>query len=174
LFINTPSIVIDKKVLHVGDVFDEESDITWSAQKQAMKVQNLKTKQIRLFTSSQFSKSKSVKDFFLKQNRLSTRGGELLDEEELKKALCGYFYLLDSIDFCTVLMVDEMAFFSIVVDGKEVVLPEEDGKIIIKRELFPSGKNIYKVSVFYTDKTNDSRTLITNDMSIEVLPMKIQ
>ena len=174
LFINTPSVVVGNQTLHVGDMFDEESVINWESQKQAMKVQNLRTKQIRLFTSMQFSKSKSIKDFFLKQNHLSTRGGVLLDEEELKKALNGFFYMIDAIDFSTILLVDEMANFSIKIDDKEFVLPEDNGKITIKRELFDSKKDIHKVSIYYNDKSSDSRTLITDEMTIELLPLEIK
>jgi len=174
LFINTPSVQVDKKVLHVGDVFDEESDIQWESQKQAMKVQNLKTKQIRLFTCRQFSKSKSIKDFFLKQNQLSTRGGDLLDEKELKSSLTGYFYMLDNIDFSTILLVDEMSYFTVVVNGVESKLPEENGRILLKRDLLDSDIDICKVSIFYVDKSSNSRTLITDSMTIELLPMEIK
>ena len=82
--------------------------------------------------------------------------------------------MIDEIDFSTILMVDEMANFSIKIDDKEFVLPEDNGKITIKRELFDSNKDIHKVAIYYNDKSSDSRTLITDEMTIELLPMEIK
>ena len=174
LFINTPSVVIGNKKLYVNDTFDEESFIRWESQKQAMKVQNLRTKQIRIFTSKQFSKNESIKDFYLKHNHLSTRSGSLMDEEELRIALKDHFYLLDDIEFSTILSTDDTAYFSIVFDEKEQILPVNDGNISIKRELFNQEKSIYRVTIYYNEKSSSSRLLITDDMTIELLPLKIK
>ena len=174
LYINTPSITIDNKQMHVGDTFDEKSQIKWVSDKQALKVLNVQTKKVRLFAAKQFTQSKSIKDFYLKQNHLSTRGGEMMNEEELREYLSGYFYMLDNLEFSTVLAVDENAYFSIVLDGKEWALPEIDGNIVIDRELFNASNDTIKVSVYYNDKAEKQKILITDVMKIEMLPILIE
>ncbi len=172
LYINTPSVTIDNKQLHVGDTFEEGAIINWDSEKQALKVLNLQTKKVRLFAAKQFTQSKSIKDFYLKQNHLSTRGGEMMNEDELREFLSGFFYMLDKIEFSTILAVDESAYFSIVIDGKEHALPEIDGNIVINRELFHATDDTVKVSVFYNDLLENKSILITDAMELEMLPIR--
>lgn len=171
LYINTPSVIIDNKQMHVGDTFDDSVQIKWDSDKQAIKVLNVQTKKVRLFAAKQFSQTKSIKDFYLKQNHLSSRGGEMMNEEELREYLSGHFYMLDNIEFSTILAVDENAYFSIVIDGRDSSLPEINGNIVIGRELFNVSKGTIKVSVFYNDKVEKQKILITDIMEIEMLPM---
>lgn len=171
LYINTPSVTIDNNQMHVGDIFDEGAQIKWDSDKQALKVLNVQTKNVRLFAAKQFTQSKSIKDFFLKQNHLSTRGGEMMNEEELRECLSGYFYMLDNLEFSTVLVVDENAYFSIVVDEKEYALPEINGNIVIDRNLLHVSYGSIKASIFYNDKLENQKILITDAMEIEMLPI---
>lgn len=171
LYINTPSVTIDDKQMHVGDIFDEGAQIKWDSEKQALKVLNVQSKKVRLFAAKQFTQSKSIKDFYLKQNHLSTRGGEMMNEEELRECLSGHFFMLDNIEFSTVLAVDENAYFSIVIDGKESTLPEIEGDIVICRELFNAYNNTVKVSIYYNDNVENQKILITDVMEIEILPI---
>ena len=174
MYINTPHVTINNKQLHVGDTFDENAQIKWDSDKQAFKVMNVQTKKVCLFTAKEFSKSSSIKDLNLKQNHLSTRGGEMMNEEELRENLSGHFFMLDNIEFSTVLAVDESAYFSIVIDSKEYPLPEIDGSIVISRELFKRVNSIKKVSVYYNDKIEKQKILITDVMEIEMLPILVK
>lgn len=174
LHMNTSSINIGGKSLHVGDTFDEEMPIKWESEKQAMKVLNTKTKKIRLFVSKQFSKSNSIKDLYLKQNHLSTRSSDLMDENELGEYLSNHFFLLDYISFSSILMVDETAYFTIEINGKEHVLGDNNGDVCISRSLFDEQKKQYIVSIFYLDKNDNSKLLITDKMVVELLPLFIK
>ena len=77
LQMNASYIQIGRHKCKQGDSFSDEAQIKWSSEKEAIKAMNLRTRQIRLFVSEEFNraKAKSVKEFFLKSNHLSTRGG---------------------------------------------------------------------------------------------------
>ena len=84
LQMNTPHVKIGKRNCWKGDVFSDKSVIHWEQKKQAFKAQNMKTKEIKLFVETDFSAKgcKTIKDYYLKTNRLSSRGseGSALDE----------------------------------------------------------------------------------------------
>lgn len=174
LYINTPSVTIENRQMHLGDIFDEGAQIKWDSDKQALKVLNVQSNKVLLFAAKQFTQSKSIKDFYLKQNHLSTRGGEMMNEEELRECMSGHFFMLDNIEFSTVLAVDENAYFSIVIDGKESTLPEIEGDIVIYRELFDAYNDIVKVSIYYNDRLENQKILITDVMEVEILPIRAE
>ena len=76
LFLNTESIKIGKTVRTTGDTFNDSEKIFWKDGKQAMKVISLDTQKQYVLVSEDFKqrKLKSVKDFIVKNYRLSTRG----------------------------------------------------------------------------------------------------
>jgi len=98
VFINTPSIEIGGKQLKVGDVFSDADAVSWTTDKQAMKVQNVNTKTLKVYASQQFSKvgAKSLFDFMEKSGHLSTRGDGLMDLDGLTEYLSDTFYLVDA------------------------------------------------------------------------------
>ena len=100
LFINTEGIKIGGKKLNVGDTFSDSDIISWSSAKQAIKVQNLQKHTIRLFTATQMNKSKSISDFYLKTNKLSTRGEDEpnIHLDDVLDAPC---YILESLQLVT-------------------------------------------------------------------------
>ncbi len=100
LFVNTEYITIGGKQLKAGDSFEDTDLITWSSDKQAFKAQNIKSKKIKLFVSVQMKDSKSVADYYLKSNILSTRGNERYEHlDDILSDSC--YYLLDSVKLKT-------------------------------------------------------------------------
>jgi hypothetical protein len=73
---NTPTITIGNKSLKEGDAFSDATAISWTANPQWLTVKNLTTGRITKFSRKQFearNKAVSLKDFFLRSERASTR-----------------------------------------------------------------------------------------------------
>lgn len=98
LLMNTKTIKIGTRVYKKGDMFSDDSVIFWEKDKQALKAQNLTTKEIRLFAEPEFKAKdcKTIKDYYIKNNRLSARAGGLT-LSDMAEGLTGTFYLLDTI-----------------------------------------------------------------------------
>ena len=85
---------MDRETCTSGDVFSDKSVIYWKGDKQAFQAQNLRTKKILLFAASAFqtSGSRTVKEYYVKNNHLSTRGG-LFSLDDLAEAIGDTLYL---------------------------------------------------------------------------------
>jgi hypothetical protein len=73
---NTKTITIGNKSLKEGDAFSDATAISWTANPQWLTVKNLTTGRITKFSRKQFearNKAVSVRDFFLRSERASTR-----------------------------------------------------------------------------------------------------
>ena len=112
LQMNTKNIKIGQRICKKGDVFSDDSIIHWSNGKQAIKAQNQETKKIQLFVSMDFQKkqSKSIRDYYIKNNQLSSRIFGLAGMEE---ELSGTFFLLDTIRIDSPVPVDSTRYFYI-------------------------------------------------------------
>ena len=179
LQMNTKTIKIGNRIYKKGDVFSEDSVIHWSNEKQALKVQNTGTKKIHLFVGQAFQKkqSKTIKDYYIKNNRLSARSFGL---EDMKDMLHDTFYLLDTIKIEKTLPVDSTRFFyiSFLEGGKNVrrILPMQDDELMIVRSLFLKADTTSEinVSMLYTCKGIDEDYLITDSMKIVFIPKNIR
>lgn len=178
LQMNTKTIKIGSCVYKKGDMFSEDSIIHWSNDKQALKAQNMETKKIQLFVADAFQKnqSKSIKDYYIKNNRLSAR---VFGLSEMADYLSDTFYLLDTIYIETQVPVDSTRYFYISFhdEGKEIrrTLPMQDDELIINRSMFPLADN-YKgtnVSLSYTCKGIDEDYLLTDSMRIVIIPKEV-
>lgn len=130
LFINTESIKIGKNTCFVGDVFGDGDKIFWKDGKQAMKVLSLETKKQYVLVSEDFKqrKMKSVKDFIVKSNRLSTRGIGKLSSVSACVGDRIYWFAptLIAVDYEPV----EAEYFFITYEGRDYRLPFEDGQLV--------------------------------------------
>ena len=117
LQLNTSYVKIGNRNCTKGDVFSDESVIFWEKDKQAFKAQNLNTKEIRLFAEPEFRAkgSKTIKDYYVKTNRLSARGKgfSILDEMPDTIYLCDSIVLempvlVDSIHYCYISYNDKI------------------------------------------------------------------
>lgn len=137
LFVNSNFITIGGKHLKAGDTFEDTEQIAWSSDKQAFKAQNISSKKIKLFTPAQMKDSKSVADYYLKANKLSTRGTE--DYELLDNILDDSCYLLDSVKLKTWIKTAENDYFFIKyrISGKDyrVKLSGEAEYILLSNDL---------------------------------------
>lgn len=153
LQMNTPHVKIGKRNCSKGDVFSDKSVIHWEQKKQAFKAQNMKTKEIRLFVETDFSAKgcKTIKDYYLKTNRLSSRGSEGSALDEISDTL----YLCDSVIMDIPVEMDSTHYCYIVYENKDSKIQQrlrhKDQSFIIDKDLFDDKireKDI-KVDLFY-------------------------
>lgn len=181
LQMNTESVRIGNRKHKKGDVFSEDSTIYWSKDKQAIKAQNMKTKEIRLFTEPEFRKAecKTIKDYYLKTNKLSSRASGL-SLSELAELLNDTFYLLDSIRIESPIPLDSTRTYYIqrTVNGEKIrkTLPSDSCSFYIVRSLFDCHEKADEipVSVFFSSKVVDGDYHLTDSMKIVLLPVDLE
>ena len=180
LYLTSPDITINGKACKVGDTFSRNASIAWTAPRQAMKVLDLATKKQNLIVAEEYAKNKShdIASYLVATKHLSTRRGELINTLELGVALGETHYLLDSIKVETRLPVDENHFFFATYNhnGETInkKLSTNGNTLIFDRSIYTIDGHAIRpfdvtLSVWYMDKSNRKRTLVTDKMV--VLPL---
>jgi hypothetical protein len=178
LKMNTPSIKIGKRICKSGDVFSDQDKILWSADKQAIKVQNLKTKEIRLFVGNDFftKKSTSIKDYYVKTNHLSTRGN-MMTLDEFAEQLPDTLYLWEDITMELPFAPEDSSFFFIAYKDKngsdrKSMLETADDSITVSRQSFDSeeDRDEITVSFHYHDGFYGEDSVLKDTIRIIMIP----
>lgn len=180
LQMNTPSIMIGGKLCKNGAVFYDTDSIRWTNEKQVIKAMNLNTKQIKLFVAKTFAKSDaiSVKDYYLKNNHLSTRGG-IVSFSDLTEELSDTLFLYDSMHIESPVKIDSLSSYliSYVQDGEKKwrTLMSTDEYFFFNRDLF--GDNIsdgeYTLTLYFRKKGMEDFVIRTN-VIVVILPLDIE
>jgi len=173
LQMNASYIQIGRHKCKQGDSFSDEDRIKWSSDKEAIKAMNLRTRQIKIFVSEAFSKAKakSVKEFFLKSNHLSTRGG-VATFSDLAEELSDTLYILGSIPIESPVPIDSISSYVISYeDGgtKWRNLMSTEDTFFLSSELFNDNQKELTLSLFYRRKGSPD-FLITDKLVIILLP----
>ena len=179
LQINTSSVKIGKQICKIGDVFPDAEPILWSNDKQAMKAMNLKTKQIKLFAAKVFQnmEAKSIKDYYLKNNHLSTRGG-INTFSDLAEELSDTIYLYDVMQVESPVKIDSLSSYliSYVQNGEKKwrTLMSTDEHFFFSRELFGEviDSNEFTITLYFRKKGLEDY-LISEDIIVVLLPLNI-
>ncbi len=179
LQMNTQSVKIGNKQYKTGDIFPDSDPISWANDKQAIRTMNLNTKQIKLFAAKVFKdiEAKSIKDYFLKNSHLSTRGG-VVTFSDLTEELSDTIYLYESVQIESPVKIDSISSYliSYELNGEKVwrTLMSTDKYFYICRELF--GENIdggkYTLTLYFRKKGMED-FLISNDIEIVLLPLNV-
>ena len=170
LQLNTSYIKIGNRNCTKGDVFSDESVIFWEKDKQAFKAQNLRTKEIKLFVEPDFRAkgSKTIKDYYVKTNRLSSRGMDSSALEEMPDTL----YLCDSVVMEMPVLLDSIHYCYVSYNDKNgnvlrYSLNHKNQAIIINKNIFSdksNGQNIQFGLYYHMPKENfllkDSLTIV--------------
>jgi len=178
LFINTKTVCIGGKNLSVGDTFDDKQKIEWANANQAIKVQNLSTKKVKVITAAQMKKSSSIVDYYAKTNHLSTRGGS--DCDQLDDLLNEDLYILDEVRAKSWLKVDNANYFVLkfVSKGKEksVKLAAEDDFVVFKRKALASkgGKAGIKDASLWYHSENGGEKKVHDSWNINFIDLKVK
>lgn len=179
LQMNTPSVMIGKQMCKVGDTFPDADPIMWSNDKQAIKAMNLKSKQIKLFAAKVFKdiEAKSIKEYYLKNSHLSTRGG-VVSFSDLAEELSDTIYLYDTVQIESPVKIDSISSYliSYVQNGemKWRTLASTDKYFILCRELFEEndGQAEYTLTLYFRKKGFDDY-IVSDDVNVILLPIHI-
>ena len=179
LQMNTPSVKIGNQICKTGDVFPDAEPILWSNDKQAIKAMNLKTKQIKLFAAKVFQnlEAKSIKDYYLKNNHLSTRGG-INTFSDLAEELSDTIYLYDVVQVESPVKIDSLSSYliSYVQNGEKKwrALMSTDKYFFLSRELFEDSDNQaeYTLTLYFRKKRFDDY-MVSDGIVILLLPQSI-
>ena len=178
LKMNTSSIKIGKRICKSGDVFSDQDKILWSADKQAIKVQNLKTKEIRLFVGNDFftKKSTSIKDYYVKTNHLSTRGN-MMTLDEFAEQLPDTLYLWEDITMELPFAPEDSSFFFIAYKDKngsdrKSMLETTDDSITVSRQSFghEEDRDEITVSFHFHDGLYGEDSVLKDTVRIIMIP----
>jgi len=179
LQMNAQSVKIGNKQYKTGDVFPDSDPISWANDKQAIKAMNLNTKQIKLFAAKVFKdiEAQSIKDYFLKNSHLSTRGG-IASFSDLREELSDTIYLYDTMQIESPVKIDSLSSYliSYVQDGEKKwrTLMSRDKYFFFSRELF--GEDIdggeYTLTLYFRKKGMDD-FLISDDIKIVLFPLDV-
>lgn len=179
LQMNMPSVKIGKQICKVGDTFPDADPIMWSNDKQAIKAMNLTSKQIKLFAAKVFKdiEAKSIKEYYLKNNHLSTRGG-IISFSDLTEELSDTIYLYDVVQVESPVMIDSLSSYliSYVQNGEKKwrTLMSTDEHFFFSRDLFGENNDggEYALTLYFRKKGMDD-FVITANVIVVLLPLDI-
>lgn len=185
LYLNTPDIIVDGRVLHTGDTFREPAAISWSKPRQAMKLLNLSTYKQRLVVGERYasSKAQTLSEYLRSEKSLSTRQGVLGSLTEINAYLSDTFYLADTIQVFTTLPTDDSHFFyaSYQYKGEWINkrLSSQSGHFLLTMSLYtidekPVPPFDTTLRVYYYDAAKGESVLLTDAMHIICLQMTDQ
>lgn len=177
LFINNQSdIVVGKKKIKVGSIISDNDQITWKNENQAIKVQNTKTGAVRVLSAKQFGHNKSIKDYYLKLNHLSTRensdfqGKQVFTLDELANELMT-ITLTDTVYIFAKLNMKEGDFLFISYTYQnDIVVKKIDYNnefITINRSLFPPQDAEFLISIYGYSKATEIEVELINGVRIK-------
>lgn len=176
LRMNTEKVKIGNRIYKEGDVFSckGKPKIYWTKDNQAIKVKNLNTKEIWLFTKP---RPKSIWDYFVRLNPLSTR--EIVTLKDLGKELSNNtFILMDSIYIESPIPMNETCYYYVVYKKndkaiKKMLSTKDDYFIIDRTTISENDTDDIELSVFFRREGIDDDYQLTESMKITVIPLKI-
>jgi len=178
LKMNTASIKIGNRTCTQGDVFSDKSIIYWKGDKQAFKAQNVKTKEIHLFSAPAFQTcgSKTIKEYYVKNNHLSTRGG-LFSLDDLAAEIGDTLYLWERMKIESPYQLDSTSYFYLsYIDSTgqntQKILESDKDSLVIDKSVFNKvlfGNGIY-VSLRYSNKRIKEDCSVKDSLFVYIIP----
>lgn len=181
LKMNTNSIKIGNRVCRTGDKFSDKSIIYWKGNKQAFKAQNVKTKEIHLFAAPAFHTcgSKTVKEYYVKNNHLSTRGG-LFSLDDLAEEIGDTLYIWDRLKIESPYQLDSTSYFYLqytdsINHKNRTILKSDNDSIIFDSATFKHSKsqNIVSVSLRFSNSKTKEDCSVKDSLLIYIIPDKL-
>lgn len=172
LQLNTSYVKIGNRNCTKGDVFSDESVIFWERDKQAFKAQNLNTKEIKLFAEPDFRAkgSKTIKEYYVKTNRLSARGGGSSALDDIPDTM----FLCDSIIMEMPVRMDSSCFCCIEYNHENNKLRQrlnyKDQNIFIDKSIFEETLRDHDIQVTLLYHMPDEEFLLKDSLTIVFIP----
>lgn len=189
LFLNTENIKIGAKFKKAGDVFSDGEKIHWKDERQAMKVVSLVSKKQYIFVSEAFKqqKTKSVKDYLVKNNRLSTMSTSMteyipssysshphLELSSVAASVGERLYWVDPIMVYIDIEPEEGDFFVLKYDEKYIILPFENRQLFFDQSIWGENEPYpLKVDLFY-HFSNGEEELVKSEIMLIPIPVSLK
>lgn len=175
---NSSSIKIGNRMCKPGDTFSDKSIIYWTSEKQAIKAQNERTKKISLFAAPAFknSESRTVKEYYVKNNHLSTRGG-LFGLDDLAAELGDTLYLWERMKIESPYQLDSVSYFYLSFNDTIGILVQkllecDQDSIVFDKSLFDQDyyQNGIIVNLRYSNTSKKEDCSIKDSLFIYFIP----
>ena len=174
--LKTPTIVIGGRTCRVGDVFSDKSTIVWGSNT-AFVARNMRTKKQHRFCSSAFrsSNAKSIEDYYLKTNRLSTRE---YSDYDLAQELSRTHYLVDTLQIRIGDPVRRNYRYEAAYVNKEethsVSIPQESDFLVFTSSMFKEPDKTHApqtllLTIYRTSDEEQQREVLTEQMILEMV-----
>lgn len=175
LYANSRNIKIGNKNAKKGLTFNDKEPITWTSDKQALKVINLSNNRVIVITQKGFNrkKTKSIADYLSKVKHLSTR-----EYNTTNLVADTVLYLLDTLLIDAGKhygdnMIDEVY---VNINGQSIVTKvqktENKKEFILSRNILGGHyPQLIYVDILETDSTRDWKYYIYKKLRIELLPL---
>lgn len=187
LAMNNGDILINGKKVRVGMVFDDKAKVTWSKEKQAMRVFNMRTKRQFLMVSYSLKQNNLTAYEILTSNRhLSTHESENKKTSffsNLKLLFEDQYSLMDSIMISTDMPFDDNHYLLATYKYGDAQISKKldykDGHIIIDRTLFNiedehlEPRDIF-ITIEYKDEERGMMAFVKSDIELLIIPDKLQ
>ncbi len=181
LAISQGTVKVGNRVLKPGEKFDSKEVIIWDSnyKQQIMKVVGMKNRRVYVVSSKSMNLSckQTINQLVVSHKALATRGGTLLNVEEMRKYFTRRLAFLDRIEFETSFTLDDSHFFflqygkngevinkKLSIKGKKVII--DDNIFMIDNVMQKEVTRTYKM--FYYDIANAKTVLITDNLTLSV------
>ena len=182
LFLNTETIKVGQRELHVGDTLQDNEPIYWSNESQAMKVINLKNHKQRVIPADMelLQNKLSLSDILSDIHTLAVRDGQIMTIFQLRNDIGDEILLADTVQLDVNIPIDDEHYFFVAYhNGSELIykkLPQKEKQFIIDRSLFiVDGVSVepFSTSIRIYYQNGDSRELVSDECKLIVIPLKI-
>ena len=150
----------------------------WTSEKQAIKAQNERTKKISLFAAPAFknSESRTVKEYYVKNNHLSTRGG-LFGLDDLAAELGDTLYLWERMKIESPYQLDSVSYFYLSFNDTIGILVQkllecDQDSIVFDKSLFDQDyyQNGIIVNLRYSNTSKKEDCSVKDSLFIYFIP----
>ncbi|MBR4572808.1 MAG: hypothetical protein IKO28_05270 [Prevotella sp.] len=181
LSINHGIIYADGKKLIKGSIFDSKCKITWSDNKQIMKVVDLKSRKINILAAQLFKVGRiaTVKDLLVQKRKLLSRDGVLNNSLDFARYFNRDFALMHSFSVETFYNFDRNHFLFLQYENQGETINKRlnctEHSVQFNDSIFsidgrPFEPVMLSTHLYYYDATNGNVTLLADKLVIHIAP----
>lgn len=188
LSMNSSHVLANKRPIRVGDTLNDQTIITWSQERQALNVFCLENRRQYLMVAYTLNgNGRSVKEFLLSQQHLSTHDGDGRTpgfHTRMRRLFDTRYALLDSIEISTegIRFPETSYLLATFTYGDAIVskrLEQHNGNIIIDRSIFIiDGVKLppcdLRLDIEYHDDANGSMAFVKGDIELILIPEELE
>jgi len=179
-WLNSEPVIIGGKSCRAGDSFFSADTVQWITPDQIAKVYDENKGKLKVISASLMEKSgnKSIWDYLVSTNRLSTRAGKLLNTIDITEYFNRNIGVLVRLSVESYLPVDENRFYYVnyIHDGESIdkKLPVDGNSIVIDHSIFTidgERKDTFNVllKLYYYDASKKQSLLLTDSLRLNVV-----